>query len=191
MVKSQNVAASSTKTGSKTVKIANLNSGAVYTLPSNRQATGASIADVIRDNAAGSLANVTVQPTPFAKSLNITPANWVKHNSGMFCTNTQTRGHQLQCALFGVQVSTITSNKSKSYKKMQLAKVGGNGASNNLGHIASAITASGGKIVTGNIASGNTLAMLLTGTNTVGNKKHAFYGKPLVQLVVTPAVKTK
>ena len=191
MVKSQNVAASSTKTGSKTVKIANLNSGAVYTLPSNRQATGASIADFIRDNAAGSLANVTVQPTPFAKSLNITPANWVKHNSGMFCTNTQTRGHQLQCALFGVQVSTITSNKSKSYKKMQLAKVGGNGARNNLGHIASAITASGGKIVTGNIASGNTLAMLLTGTNTVGNKKHAFYGKPLVQLVVTPAVKTK
>ena len=191
MVKSQNVAASSTKTGSKTVKIANLNSGAVYTLPSNGQATGASIGDFIRDNAAGSLANVTVQPTPFAKSLNITPANWDKHNSGMFCTNTQTRGHQLQCALFGVQVSTITSNKSKSYKKMQLAKVGGNGASNNLGHIASAITASGGKIVTGNIASGNTLAMLLTGTNTVGNKKHAFYGKPLVQLVVTPAVKTK
>ena len=113
MVKSQNVAASSTKTGSKTVKIANLNSGAVYTLPSNGQATGASIGDFIRDNAAGSLANVTVQPTPFAKSLNITPANWVKHNSGMFCTNTQTRGHQLQCALFGVQVSTITSNKSK------------------------------------------------------------------------------
>ena len=191
MVKSQNVAASSTKTGSKTVKIANLNSGAVYTLPSNGQATGASIGDFIRDNAAGSLANVTVQPTPFAKSLNITPANWVKHNSGMFCTNTGTRGHQLQCALFGVQVSTISSNKSKAFKKMQLATVGGNGASNNLGHIASAITASGGKIVTGNIASGNTLAMLLTGTNTVGNKKHAFYGKPLVQLVVTPAVKTK
>ena len=46
---------------------------------------------------------------------------------------------------------------------MQLATVGGNGASNNLGHIAAAITASGGKIVTGNIASGNTLAMLLTG----------------------------
>ena len=191
MVKSQNVAASSTKTGSKTVKIANLNSGAVYTLPSNGQATGSSIADFIRDNAAGSLANVTVQPTPFAKSLNITPANWVKHNSGMFCTNTGTRGHQLQCALFGVQVSTISSNKSKAFKKMQLATVGGNGASNNLGHIASAITASGGKIVTGNIKTGNTLCMLLTGTNTVGNKKHAFYGKPLVQLVVTPAVKSK
>lgn len=191
MVKSQNVAASSTKTGSKTVKIANLNSGAVYTLPTNGQATGASIASFIANNAAGSPANVTLQPTAFAKSLGITPSTWVKHNSGMFCTNTGTRGHQLQCALFGVQVSTISSNKSKAFKKMQLATVGGNGASNNLGHIASAITASGGKIVTGNIKTGNTLCMLLTGTNTVGNKKHAFYGKPLVQLVVTPAVKTK
>ena len=191
MVKTQKAAVSTAKTANKTVKIANLNSGAVYTLPSNGQATGASIANFIANNAAGSLANVTVQQTAFAKSLGITPANWVKHNSGMFCTNTQTRGHQLQCAMFGVQVSTINSNKSKAFKKMQLATVGGNGASNNLGHIAAAITASGGKIVTGNIASGNTLAMLLTGTNTVGNKKHAFYGKPLVQLVVTPAVKSK
>lgn len=191
MVKTQNAAASTAKTTSKTVKIANLNSGAVYTLPTNGQATGASIASFIANNAAGSLANVTLQPTAFAKSLGITPSTWVKHNSGMFCTNTGTRGHQLQCALFGVQVSTISSNKSKAFKKMQLATVGGNGASNNLGHIASAITASGGKIVTGNIKTGNTLCMLLTGTNTVGNKKHAFYGKPLVQLVVTPAVKTK
>ena len=191
MVKTQKAAVSTAKTANKTVKIANLNSGAVYTLPSNGQATGASVANYIANNAAGSLANVTVQLTAFAKSLGITPSNWVKHNSGMFCTNTGTRGHQLQCAMFGVQVSTISSNKSKAFKKMQLASVGGNGASNNLGHIAAAITASGGKIVTGNIANGNTLCMLLTGTNTVGNKKHAFYGKPLVQLVVTPAVKTK
>ncbi len=190
MVKTQNAAASTAKTASKAVKIANLNSGAIYTLPTNGQATGASVGNFILNNAAGSLANVTVQPTAFAKSLGITPANWVKHSSGMFCTNTGTRGHQLQCALLGVQPSTITSNKRKAFKSMALATVGGNGASNNLGHIAAAITASGGKIVTGNITNGNTLCMLLTGTNTLA-KKHAFYGKPLVQLVVTPAVKLK
>ena len=170
--------------------VANLNKGATYTLPTNGQATGASIAAFIANNAAGSLANITVQLTPFGRSLQLTPANWVKHASGMFCTNTKTRGHQLMCYLFGVQVSTIAANKRKAYKAMQLATVGGKGASNNLGHIAAAVKASGGKVVTGNIASGNTLAMLLTGTNSVTNR-HAFYGKPLVSLVVTPAVTTK
>jgi len=170
--------------------VANLNKGATYTLPNNGQANGASIATWLSNNAASSLANVTVQVTAFGKSLGITPVNWVKHASGMFCTNTGTRGHQLQCALFGVQASTISTNKRKAFKTMALATVGGNGASTNLGVIANAITASGGKIVTGNIASGNTLCMLLSGTNSI-TKKHAFFGKPLVQLVVTPTVTKK
>ena len=188
MVKAKNVAANTTtKTVSAAVKIANLNSGAVYTLPSNGIATGASISTWAANNAAGSLTNISVQLTAFGKSLNITPANWVKHPSGMFCTNTGTRGHQIQCCMLGVQPSTIVSNKRKAFKTMQLATVGGTGASINLGHIAAAITASGGKILTGNITNGNTLCMLLTGTNTL-TKRHAFFGKPLVQLVVTPPV---
>ena len=73
---------------------------------------------------------------------------------------------------------------------MNLATVGGKDASFNLGVIADAIKASGGKITTGNVKYGNTLCMLLSGSNSTG-KKHAFFGKPLVELVVTPAVKIK
>lgn len=170
--------------------VANLNKGATYTLPTNGQATGASIAAFIANNAAGSLANVTVQLTPFGRSLQLTPANFATNPSGMFSSKTNTRRHQLMCYLFGVQPSTIVANKRKAFKHMQLCTVGGKGASNNLGHIVAAVKASGGKAVTGNIASGNTLAMLLTGTNSLANK-HAFYGKPLVQLTVTPAVAAK
>ena len=174
----------------KTAGIANLNAGAIYTAPTSGWCTGASVAEFAAKHAAGSLANIIVQPTAYFISLGITPANWVKHASGMFCTNTGTRGHQLQCYLQGVQASTIATNKRKAFKTMQLATIGGNGASNNLGVIAKAVTASGGKIITGNIASGNTLCMLLSGTNSA-TKKHAFFGKPLVQLVVKPAVTIK
>ena len=170
--------------------VANLNSGVIFTAPKSGIVTGEHIAKFVAENAAGSLANVTVQLTPFGRSLGITPASWVKHESGMFCTNTGTRGHQLRCYMFGVQPSTITSNKRKAFKVMQLATVGGANASFNLGHIANAVSASGGKVVTGNVANGNTLAMLLTGSNSLTNK-HSFFGKPLVQLVVTPAVTAK
>ena len=187
MVKSKNTA---TPKSVKTSGIANLNSGAVYSVPSSGLANGKSLDDFVNSNAAGSLANVTVQPTDFFKSLGINPSNWVKHESGMFCTNTGTRGHQMQCALFGVQPSTVASNKSKAFKKMALATVGGKNPSFNLGVIAQAIKASGGKILTGNVEGGNTLCMLLSGTNSIKNK-HAFFGKPLIELVVTPVVKTK
>ncbi len=191
MVKSNNTATpKSVKTSGTTVKIANLNPGAVYTLPKSGWATGSSVLDFATNNAAGSLANITVRPTEFFNSLGINPSNWVKHESGMFCTNTGTRGHQLQCPVFGVQKSTIATNKSKAYKKMDLATVGGKDASFNLGVIATAIKASGGKITTGNVKTGNTLCMLLSGSNTI-HKKHAFFGKPLVELVVTPVVKIK
>lgn len=170
--------------------VANLNKGATYTLPTNGQATGASIAAFIQNNAAGSLACVTVQPTAFAKSLGLTPANFKTNPCGMFSSKATTRCHQLMCYLFGVQPATIVANKRKAFKAMQLCTVGGKGASNNLGHIVAAVKASGGKAVTGTIANGNTLAMLLSGTNSLANK-HAFYGKPLVQLTVTPTVTTK
>ena len=188
MQKGKKAAANTAKTVS--TGIANLKVGAVYTLPSNGVATGASIANFVQNMAAGNPANVVVQPTAYFKSLGITTANWVKHASGMFCTNTGTRAHQLKCYLFGVQANTIAANKRKAFKTMQLATVGGNGASNNLGVIVKAIGATGGKYYTGTITNGNTLAMLLSGTNSVTNK-HAFFGKPLVTLTVQPSVTKK
>ena len=66
MVKSNNTATpKSVKTSGTTVKIANLNPGAVYTLPKSGWATGSSILDFATNNAAGSLANITVRPTEF------------------------------------------------------------------------------------------------------------------------------
>jgi hypothetical protein len=173
-----------------TTGIANLNSGAIYVGSTAAPASGATIATWLTNNAAGNMANVMVQVTPYFKSLGITAVNWVQHAKlqGMFAAGTGIRAHQLQCGLFGVQPKTIVSNKSKAIKKATLCKVGGSGASHSLAHIAQAIGATGGKIVTGNITNGNTLAMLLTGTNSL-TRPHAFFGKPLVQLVVKPTVK--
>ena len=173
-----------------TAGIANLNPGAVYVGSAAHPTTGAVIGGWALANAAGSLANVMVQVTPYFKALGITAANWGTQAKlqGMFAAGTGIRAHQLRCALFGVQVKTIVANKSKAIKRAVLCSVGGNGASHSLAHIAAAISATGGKVVTGNIPSGNTLAMLLTGTNSL-NRPHAFCGKPLVQLVVKPTVK--
>ena len=173
-----------------TAGIANLNPGAIYVGSAAQPATGAIIGAWLAANANGSLANVMVQATPFFKALGITAANWRPHAKlqGMFAANTDIRAHQFKCALFGVQPKTIVANKSKAFEKATLCSVGGNGASHSLAHIAAAISATGGKVVTGTIPSGNTLAMLLTGTNSL-NRPHAFCGKPLVQLVVKPTVK--
>jgi len=169
--------------------ITNLTVGAVYVGTTAQPASGATILSWVNANAIGNVANIIVQPTPYFKSLGITAVNWVQHAKlqGMFAAGTGIRAHQLQCALFGVQPKTIVSNKSKAIKKATLCSVGGSGASHSLAHIAAAISATGGKIVTGTITNGNTLAMLLTGTNSL-TRPHAFYGKPLVQLVVKPTV---
>jgi len=176
-----------------TAGIANLNPGAIYVGSAAQPATGAIIGAWLAANANGSLANVMVQATPFFKALGITAANWRPHAKlqGMFAANTDIRAHQFKCALFGVQPKTIVANKSKAFEKATLCSVGGNGASHSLAHITDGIGATGGKVVTGTICGktgGNTLAMLLTGTNSV-TRPHAFMGKPLVQLVVKPTVK--
>ena len=102
-----------------TAGIANLNSGAIYVGSTATPASGATIATWLPNNAAGYMANVMVQVTPYFKTLGITAVNWVQHAKlqGMFAAGTGIRAHQLQCGLFGVQPKTIVSNKSKAIKR--------------------------------------------------------------------------
>lgn len=190
MVKSNNTATpQSVKTSGKTV-LANPQSGAIFTPPENWFVTGEHIAKFVKEKAAGSLAAVTVRPTQYFLDLGITPQNWAGHSSGMFATKTTTRSHELRCCLFGVVEKTIVTNpKSKAFNQMLLCKVGTKDASFKLSVIDKAVGAVGGKTQSGELTD-NTLAMLLSGTNST-KRPHNFWKHPLVELVVTPNIKLK
>tara|TARA_R100000781_G_scaffold107771_1_gene72106 strand:+ start:1643 stop:2269 length:627 start_codon:yes stop_codon:yes gene_type:complete len=208
MVKANNTAASTVKTTSKTVKIANVANGAIYTLPTNKQATGASVDTFCDKHAANQLSSVTVQLTELGKSLLAelpVPANGLTGyaaitgyinslkalNNGMFCTGCGMRIYQLLCFMLGVVPNSSKTSKGKKFEELHHATLGGKDATFALNHLEQVIRHAGGKVLKSDIKNGNTLCMLLSGTNTVGNNKHAFFGRPLVQLTVTPPLKSK
>ena len=177
------------------VKALNLTDGATlnFAANGNKLVSGSCVAKFIKDNAADNAANVVVETTPFFDSLSITAENWVNtaKTAGMFAANTGIRANQLRCWAFGVQLPKdgIPANKSKAFNKLKWAPVaGGKNASTRLNHINVAIAATGGKVAgsTATIERGNTLLMLLNGTNTIKDRSKYFYGKSLVQLVVKP-----
>ena len=194
-----------------TTGIANLNSGAIYTLPSNGLATGASVGAFALANSANKNSQIAVVITPFGKGLikgltipstglngnaaiNAYMLAFNNLNNGMFGVKSTVRLYQFLCYMLGVVPNSSKANKGKAWASMQaasaLATIGGSNASSNLGHIAQAVVHTGGKAPTAsNIANGNTLCMLLSGTNTAKSPQHAFFKQPLVQLVVKPTVK--
>jgi hypothetical protein len=177
------------------VKALNLTDGATlnFATNGNKLVSGSCVAKFVKDNAADLQANVVVETTPLFDSLGITAENWANTAkiAGMFAASTTTRANQLRCWLFGVQLPKdgIPSNKSKAFDKLKWEPVaGGKTASRRLNHINVAIKATGGKVAesTALIGEGNTLLMLLNGTNTTKDRSKFFYGKSLVQLVVKP-----
>jgi len=182
-------------TGQPLVKALNLTDGATlnFATNGNKLVSGSCVAKFVKDNAADSQANVVVETTPLFDSLGITAENWANtaKTAGMFAANTGIRANQLRCWAFGVQLPKdgIPSNKSKAFNKLKWEPVaGGKTASSRLNHINVAIKATGGKVAesTALIGDGNTLLMLLNGTNTLKDRSKFFYGKSLVQLVVKP-----
>jgi len=193
-----------------TAGIANLNSNAIYTLPASGLANGANIATYATNNCNNKLSQIAVVITPFGKGLIKglpVPANGLSGNAainaymlafknlnnGMFAVGSTVRCYQFLCYMLGVVPNSSKNNKSKKWANLQAANalgtLGGNNASSSLGHIGTVVGHTGGKVTSGNIANGNTLAMLLSGTNTIKSPQHAFFKKPIVQLVVKPNLK--
>lgn len=177
------------------VKALNLTDGATlnFATNGNKLVSGSCVAKFIAEKAADNAANVVVETTPFFDSLSITADNWATaaKTAGMFAANTGIRANQLRCWAFGIQLPKdgIPSNKSKAFNKLKWEPVaGGNSASRRLNHLNVAVAATGGKVAgsTATIERGNTLLMLLNGTNTLKDRSKFFYGKSLVQLVVKP-----
>jgi hypothetical protein len=177
------------------VKALNLTDGATlnFATNGNKLVSGSCVAKFIAEKAADNAANVVVETTPFFDSLSITADNWATaaKTAGMFAANTGIRANQLRCWAFGIQLPKdgIPSNKSKAFNKLKWEPVaGGKTASSRLNHLNVAIAATGGKVAgsTATIERGNTLLMLLNGTNTLKDRSKFFYGKSLVQLVVKP-----
>jgi hypothetical protein len=209
-------AANTVKTVSNGVANVNL---VTFNAPASGWVTGSGTQTWVTNNAANNASSVIVQPTAlgtsFISSLPIptsglnTNAAISKYmqqlhaaNNGFFCTNTTVRLYQLLCCMLGVVPNTgkrggihpTTGKKGYGWQALQnsnsLATLGGSNASRQLGHIVNAIKNTGGIPLTGTIAGGNTLAMLLTGSNSQP-KKHALFGKPLVTLSVSGTVNSK
>lgn len=194
-----------------TAGIANLNSGAIYTLPASGLANGESVAKFAADNSSDKLSQIAVTLSPFGKGLikglpipssglsgNAAIIAYMQAfknlNNGMFAVGTTVRCYQFLCYMLGVVPNSSKNNKSYKWENLLAAKalgtLGGSNASLNLGHISQVVKHTGGKAPTvSNIADGNTLCMLLSGTNTAKSPQHAFFKKPIVQLVVKPTVK--
>jgi hypothetical protein len=198
--------------------VANVNL-VTFNAPASGWVTGSCTQAWVTNNAANNASSVIVQPTTlgnsFISSLPI-PASGLNSNAaiskymqqlhaannGFFCTNTTVRLYQLLCCMLGVVPNTgkkggicpKTGKKGNSWLALQnsksLATLGGSNASRQLGHIVNAIKNTGGIPLTGTIAGGNTLAMLLSGSNSQP-KKHALFGKPLVTLSVSGTVNSK
>ena len=208
--------ANTAKTVSKGVANVNL---VTFNAPAHGWVSGGCIQTWLTNNAANNASSVIVQPTTlgtsFINNLPI-PANGLNSNAaiskymqqlhaannGFFCTGTTVRLYQLLCCLLGVVPNTgkrggicpKTGKKGNSWQALQnsksLATLGGSNASRQLGHIVNAIKNTGGIPLSGTVAGGNTLAMLLTGSNSQP-KKHALFGKPLVTLSVSGTVNSK
>ena len=193
-----------------TAGIANLNSNTIYTLPASGLANGANIAKYAENNSNGKLSQIAVTLTPFGKGLIKglpIPTNGLSGNTaiiaymqafknlnnGMFSVGTTVRCYQLLCYMLGVVPNSSKSIKGNKWDNLlaanALGTLGGNNASSSLGHIGAVVGHTGGKVTGGTIGNGNTLAMLLSGTNSIKSPQHAFFKKPIVQLVVKPNLK--
>ena len=193
-----------------TAGIANLNSNTVFTLPPSGLANGANIATYATNNSNGKLSQIAVTLTPFGKGLIKglpIPANGLSGNAaiiaymqafknlnnGMFAVGTTVRCYQFLCYMLGVVPNSSKRIKGNKWANLlaanALATLGGTNASSSLGHIGTAVGHTGGKVTGGTIGNGNTLAMLLSGTNPIKSPQPAFFKKPIVQLVVKPNLK--
>ena len=194
-----------------TAGIANLNSNAIFTLPASGLATGTCIATYAKNNCNSNLSQIAVTLTPFGKGLIKglpVPASGLSGNAaiiaymqafknlnnGMFAVGTTVRCYQFLCYMLGVVPNSSKRIKGNKWANLlaanALGTLGGNNATSNLGHIAQVVGHTGGKAPSAsNIKNGNTLCMLLSGTNTAKSPQHAFFKKPIVQLVVKPNLK--